>query len=256
MTKEGRKDGKYPSISHGYFYNSAIHLVTHHFNIEKMTNYAGLSSRDVEKYLPGWRLDLRKEGPRDRQIWLKIRDIFELEKPQKLSIFDIKRCQSYVYSDVELDFPLKKERSSPDDFIDDIIYRCAVSKTDKLTEADLELILWACAVKSEATHLDRQLSPYVDAEGKKRMRLDIFLKTRRGEFIVIELKRDTADLETWAQIQGYIQKMKQEWGLSQIKGVILAKQATPDLMRKLKGEADLSFEPYSCLLYTSDAADE
>ena len=241
---QGRKDGKYPDISLGYFYDSESHLVTHRFNIEKMTNYTGLSTNDVEVYLPGWRLDLYKEGPRDRQIWLKIRDIFELEKPEELSSFGRKRCQSYVYSDVQLDLPFKKEKTSPDDFIDDIIYRCAISRTDKLMEADLELILWACIVESGATHLDRQLSCDTDTEGKERIRLDIFFKTRRGEFVVIELKRGPADSEALDQIRRYMKKMEREYGVSGVKGVIMARKAEKKLSSALEGNADISFEPY------------
>ena len=241
---QGRKDGEYPNITLGYFYDSEKHLVTHRFKIDKMTNYAGLSKSDVEKYLPGWRLDLYKEGSRDRQIWLKIRDIFELKKHEPLSSFGRKSCRSYVYPEIHLDLPYKKERTSPDDFIDDIIYRCAVSGIDKLMEADLELILWACIVKSGATYLDRQLSRDTDAEGKERIRLDIFLKSRKREFIVIELKRDMADLEALDQIQCYIKKMEQEYGVSGVKGVIMARKTEKKLLSELEKNADISSEPY------------
>ena len=234
---QGRKNGKYPGISLGYFYDSEKHhKVTHRFTIVKMTNYDGLSESDVQKYLPGWRLDLRNEGRRNRQIWLLIKDIFELEKPEELSSFGRKRCQSYVYSDKELHLPFKMEKTSPDKFIDDVIWRCAVSKKDKLTEKDLELILWAYVVKSGATYLDRQLS--VDEKI-----LDIFLKTPQEEFIVIELKLDTADSKALAQIRDYIEKMKRKWGITKIKGVIMGKEATSDLLSKLEN-TDISFEQY------------
>jgi len=241
---QGRKDGKYPSIPLGYFYDSERHLVTHNFKIEKMTNYAGLSKSDVETYLPGWRLDLYKQGPSDRQIWLKIKNIFELKVPRTLSFFGKRRCQSYVYSDVNMDLPVKKEKTSPDDFIDDIIYRCTISKTDKLLESDLETILWACIVKSGATHLDRQLSRDTDANGKERIRLDIFLRTRRGDFVVIELKRGTADFEALKQIRQYMEKIKQEYEVKEIEGIIMAREAERKLTDKLDKTADVSFEPY------------
>lgn len=241
---QGRKDGKYTEISIGYFYDSKIHLITHRFSVEKMTNYAGLSADDVKKYLPGWRLDFYKEGPRDRQIWLKIQDIFELEKYQELSSLGIQRCQSYVYSDLVLDAPVKRKRTSPEDFIDDIIYRCATSRTDSLNEADLELILWAYIVKSGATHIDRQVSRDIDTKGEKRMRLDIFLKTPRGELMVIELKRGSADLGAFNQISRYMEKMRQEYGIRRIKGVIMAREANEKLLEATKRNADISFEPY------------
>lgn len=226
----------------GFFYDTREKKVTHRFSIVDITDDNGIG-RYVEEFLPPWRRELyesRKSG--EQRTWVVIKDISRLSEPKELSYFGIERCRSLVYSIVGSELTCSNESQSQDDFIEDIIFRCAISGI-KFTEDDLELILWAVIV-NKAEYLRRQRS-YED-NGKK-LRLDMLIRTPKGECVVLEFKRESAGKESLnKQLRPYMDKVKAEFNLVNLKGIIVARDATPDLREELNKEnnADISFIPY------------
>jgi len=230
----------------GFFYDTSQRKVTHRFSIFDVTDDAGVKEYEKD-FLPPWRRELFEETrkPSKRRTWLLIGEIYALDTPKDLIYFGKRRAQSYVYSAVGSELAYSKEETTPDKFIDDIVFRCAVSKTAKFTEDDLELIIWAQIVKNEkAKYL--QLQPVPPARGKRR-RPDIVVKNSKGEYVVVELKRDKADKSTLdKQLRPYMKLVMSQHGSSKLKGVIVARNASEDLKTELskKKNDDIKFVPY------------
>jgi len=230
----------------GFFYDTSRGKVTHRFSIVDVTDDDGIG-KYVEEFLPPWRQELRETKLKDEEqrTWLVITDIFELKEPKELAYFDKKRCQSFVYSSKGSELTYCEKKLSLDDFIDDIVFRCAVSETDKFTEDSLEWIIWALIVINNAEYVKRQRS-YED-DDKKKLRLDILMKTPKGEYVVIELKLERAEKEALHnQLRRYMENVKKESHPAKLKGIIMARKASPDLVEELKKpeNADISFVPY------------
>lgn len=228
----------------GFFYDSSKGKVTHRFSIVDITDDNGIGRYEKEGYLPPWRRLLYEERrPTDSaRTWLVMKDIFRLNEPQELAYFGKKRCQSFIYTRAGSELPYFKKKSSVDEldeFIEDIVYRCATSKAEMFLEDHLELIMWALIVKNKAEYLKRQ--PSIDGK-----RLDILLKTPKGEHIVIELKREIADKEALTQLRKYMKTVMKEEHPEKLRGVIIARHKSPDLQNELekRENADISFIPY------------
>ncbi len=230
----------------GFFYDTGLGKITHRFSVVDVTDDKGVK-KYVKDYLPPWRQELYQKKPEGQRTWMLIKDIFRLSKPMELCFFGIGRAQSFVYSEKgELRYSEKKE--SPDDLIDDVIYRCAVSHGDKFTEDDLELIVWALMVKNNAEYLDRQRSY---EEGGHNLRLDMLLKTPKGEYFVMELKRGTAQKSILcSQLRPYMNLVKRKLHLTRLKGIIVARDISNDLEKELSKptNGDISFVPYKFAL--------
>jgi hypothetical protein len=230
----------------GFFYDTSAGRVTHRFSVVDITDDRGISRYEKE-FLPPWRRELRESKLErgEQRTWILIENIFRLRKPKEMSDFGIKRCRSLTYSSKGMVFSYAEENQSPDDFIDEIVFRCATSATAKFTEDDLELIMWAMMVKNDAKYLQRQRS-YEDRK-RKKLRLDILMRTKKGEYVVIELKRETATKEALEnQLRLYMSKVANEFSLTRVKGIIVARNVSPDLQKALMQpeNADIRFARY------------
>ena len=200
----------------------------------------------VDKYvefLPPWRRDLYKTKPEEgnRRTWIVISEIRALDEPKKLDYFGKERAQSFVYSSKGSELSYSEKSSSPDVLIDDVVFRNARGYA-KFTEDDLELIIWALMVKNDSEYIRRQRK----IEGKN-LRLDLLAKTSKGEYLVMELKRDIATKETlYNQIRPYMNGIKNYLGLQRHRGIIIGRDASTDLKEELcKPEnVDIKFIPY------------
>jgi len=233
----------------GFFRDTSKGDVTHRFSIIDVTDDWGVT-KYVEnsippwsnKFLPPWRRELyddAREEPIKRRTWMLISNIYELKEPKNLEYFGKKHSQSFVYSTKGLELAYSEEKPDPDRFIDDVIFRCA--RTHRLTEDDLELIIWAWLVKNNVEYVERQRK----IEGKS-LRLDLLTKFK-GEYVVMELKRDTATMETLVnQLRPYIRGVMNRFGLTKLRGIIIARDKNPDLEKELsKAEnEDIKFLPY------------
>ena len=222
----------------GFFYDSIIGKVTHRFSIDDITDNEGIKRAGyVRDFLPPWRRDLfRKElKPGAPCTWCLIKGIYELKHYANLSHFGKRRIRSFVYSNVCSDLPYIKEKASPEKFIEQRIFSCTVSERNKLTELDLELIIWALIVKKQGEYVDRQFRL---SRSAKKLRLDMLLRTNKGEHVVLELKKDVAHKETLNQLRSYMNKVRAdhraEIGLKKLKGIIVANKIHPDLDKAIK----------------------
>lgn len=229
----------------GFFYNSDKGEVTHRFSIIDVTDDRGIS-KYVTDFLPPWRQELyeTKPEPGKHRTWIVICDIYELNEPKTLDYFGKKNCRSYVYSFKGSELTYSEKSPSPEDFIDEIIYRRARASDDKFTEDDLELIIWALMIKNNAEYIQRQRR--YESDGKN-LRLDLLTKTSKGEYVVMELKRDTATKETLVnQLRPYMMRVMDDFGLAKLKGCIVARDASSDLKKELSKTEndDIEFVSY------------
>mgnify|MGYP002153786589 CR=1 FL=1 len=231
-----------PSL--GFFYNTSRHKVTHRFSIFDITDDEG-ATKYKNKFLPPWRRELLETSlrPGEQRTWLLIGKIRRLDEPQDLAYFGKRRAQSFVYSTVGSELTYSEKTTSPDEFIDDVIFRCVVSGTEKLREDDLELIMWALIVDKGGEYLERQRSYEDDG---KRLRLDMLMKNSKGEYVVVELKLDEAEKDALdKQLRPYMRKVMAEHGLAKLRGVIVARRVSAELEEELsKTSTDIHFAPY------------
>ena len=225
----------------GFFYDSSKGKVTHRFSIVDVTNESGVAK--YKDFLPPWRQELYEIKPDagEHRTWIVISEIHALYEPKTLDYFEKERAQSFVYSSKGLELAYSEESQSPAKFIDDVIFRTMRGHA-KFTEDDLELIVWALMVKNKSEYIRRQRK----IEGKN-LRVDILAKTSKGEYLVIELKRDKATKETlYNQLRPYMKGIKNDLGLQRLKGRIMARDASTDLKKELhKPENnDIKFVPY------------
>lgn len=227
----------------GFFYDSRRRKVSHRFSIVDIVDDLGVD-KYTAKFLPPWRQELyaTKLDPGEHRTWIVISDIFELGKATKLEYFGARAARSFVYTSVGSELTYSKEIPSPEDFIDDIISRSARAPA-QFTEDDLEMIIWALMVKNNAEYIRRQRK----VEGEN-LRLDLLTKTSNGEYVVMELKRDTATKETLdIQLRPYMNGVKKDLELRKLKGIIIARDASSDLRKELskpENRRDIKFVPY------------
>lgn len=227
----------------GFFYDSSkgIKKVTHRFSLIDVIDDTGVGK--YVKFLPPWRQDLYETKPEEgkHRTWIVISEIRALDEPKKLDYFGKKRAQSFVYSSKGSELKYSGKSQSPDDLIDDVVFRTARGY-DKFTEDDLELIIWALMVKNDSEYIRRQRK----IEGKN-LRLDLLAKTSKGEYLVMELKRGIATKETlYNQLRPYMNGIKNDLGLQILRGIIIARDVSTDLKEELcKPEnIDIEFIPY------------
>lgn len=231
--------------------SSTAGLVTHRFSIVDVTDDWG-AIKFLEdgiapwskNYLPPWRKELYEETkaePRKQRTWLLINNIYKLKAPKELDYFGKKPSQSFVYSSVGSELSYSEEKPDPDDFIDDIIFR--IMRGDiRFTEDDLELIIWAWLVKNDAEYVERQRVPEPKSS---RIRLDLLTKLK-GEYTVMELKRDRAEREALVnQLGPYMRGIMNKFNLTKLKGKVIARDQSPDLKRELDRTENIEFVPYT-----------
>lgn len=225
----------------GLFYNSVRRKVTHRFSIVDIVGNSGVEK--YKEFLPPWRQELYETKLKvgKNRTWIVISEIRTLDKPKELNYFGKERAQSFIYSSRGAELTYSETSQSPDEFIDDVIFRTGRGNI-KFTEDDLELILWALMVKNKSEYIRRQRR----IEGKN-LRLDLLTKTSKGEYLVAELKRDTATKETLdSQLRPYMDGIKNDLGLQRLRGIIIARDESTDLKEELRKpeNKDIKFVPY------------
>jgi len=235
----------------GFFYDTVLQKVTHRFSIDDI-----IDDSKVERFyefLPPWRRELFESKPEigEYRTWIIISSIYALNEAKSLDYFGKKRAQSFVYSTKGPELVYSKKKPSPKEFIDDIIFRTLRGKIE-FTEDDLELIIWALFVNSKSEYVRRQSR----IEGN--LRLDLLVKNSKGKFIVLELKRDTATKETLVnQLRPYINGIKTNFNLKKLNGIIVARDASTDLLTELEKpeNSNIKFLPYSFSLKLGESND-
>jgi hypothetical protein len=233
-------------ITTAYFYETEKGAVTSRATVDFIEKKENLKPAE-EKYVPNWRKVNWETKQSQSQVWVKLRDIFPLKRKHELGDFRkaidndvLKRVQNFaIVSDPS--FKSRSIRFSLDDFLDDYIYRLSFQKNEKLRENDIEEMLWFMM-------LDKNLE-YVERQRGKDDRIDVAFKNKKNEFVVVEIKKETAGLEALAQIRRYMEKIERERNPRSLAGIILCRTADLYLQKKVedlekRGEVRITVDEY------------
>ena len=109
----------------------------------------------------------------------------------------------------------------------------------RVTEKDIEDLFYYRLMRN---------AKIVDREGTFRNagRLDLLVKDRFGNFVVYELKKGVARPAVLEQINKYMKACEKKYKVSanRIRGVILARDAQPQLLDELEKEPSVEFKKY------------
>jgi RecB family endonuclease NucS len=106
-----------------------------------------------------------------------------------------------------------------------------------VTEKDIEDLFYYRLMKN-ARIVDRQ------GAFRNAGRLDLLVEDRRGNFVVYELKRGVAGPAALKQVKGYMKGCAKEHRGKRIRGVILARDAEPELLDALGKVPNVEFKKY------------
>ena len=99
------------------------------------------------------------------------------------------------------------------------------------SENDVEEILELVLLSQNYELVQRQWTT-------RKVRVDLAFR-KGGEFLVIELKRDVAKLDSLEQLRRYISSVRREHKIKHIKGVIICHESDPRLTEATKNEDDI-----------------
>jgi hypothetical protein len=234
----------HPEIKTAYFYDKEEKAVTFKSKIQYMKIKEYVKEND-EKFIPNWRMISwgRKQDP--GQIWLKLRDMHPLKRKHRLSDFaktdgsKLERVQNYAIV-VDTNLKASDEKITSDAMIDDYIYRLTSQTGERLKEKNIEEIFWYFMLEKNLNFVDRQ-------RGKDH-RIDVAFKDNEGNYIIIEIKRGTADIDTLDQIKTYMKEIIKKEEAEKVIGIILCRKANLDLEEAVKEEENIFIDKYRFLI--------
>lgn len=231
----------YDDIKTAYFYDTDEKAVTYKAKIEYMKTKEKIDPKE-EKYVPSWRRVSWENKQIPGQVWLKLKDIFPLKRKHSLSDFqkirdgkNLKRVQNFAIVKDSI-FKEEKIRFSIEKFVDDYIYRLVSHNEEKLQERDLEEILWFLMLGKNLQYVERQ-------KGKDN-RIDVAFKGSENQYVIVEIKKGTAGLETLKQIKRYMKDIKERRKIEKLIGVILCRKADIRLQQAVKKERNIFIDEY------------
>lgn len=227
-------------IEAAYFYDPAEGVVTHRSTVVLMEKKDDLNDKE-EKFVPNWRRMVWEPEQLAGQVWVKLKDIFPLKDKHKLSDFKkvvdgrpLKGVRNYAVVE-DPAWATESMRFSLSEFIDDYIYRLMSQGSEKLRESDIEEILWHQMMERNLEFVSRQ-------EGREN-RLDVAFRHGK-DFVIVEIKKDTAGLDTLEQIKGYMKKTKTEREAEKVFGIILCRKADLRLREAAKKEDKIEIDEF------------
>jgi len=235
------KAGSHYDIGIAYFYDTEEKAVTFKCKVEFMEPKENINPKE-EKYIPNWRKINWEDEQTPGQVWLKLKDIFPLKRKHGLSDFQkvsdgkkLKRVQNFA---IVKDPRFKEERMrfSLDRFVDDYVYRLVSHRDEKLQETDVEEMLWFLMLEKNLEFVERQ-------KGKDN-RIDVAFKGYQNQYVIVEIKKGTAGLETLEQIKKYMKEVGTKRGAEKSLGIILCRKADMRLQKAVKKEKDIFLDEY------------
>lgn len=227
------------NVNSAFFYDVKEKAVTHKGKVEYIRYKHDINKKD-EKYIPNWRKINWEQSQDPTQVWIKLYDIFRLKRYHKLSDFykrdntTLKRVQNFAIVQ-DKNYKVIVENITINNIIDDKIYGLLIQK-DKLIERDIEDVLWYFLVNKNLTFVDRQ-------QGKDN-RLDIAFENKKGDLIIVEIKKGVADVDTIDQIKKYMMDVQLKLNKKVKLGIILCRKAELNLKEVIKEENDIVLDEF------------
>lgn len=229
-------------IKTAYFYDPQEKAVTYRAELQLMLPKEDIKRTEI-RYIPDWRRISWNDEQDLGQVWLKFRNIFPLKQKHRLSDFKkisdgekLRRVQNFsVVEDPHYTF--RELRLSPKVYADDYIFRLATRKEEKLQEVDLERILYSIMLARNLKYVERQ-------KGKNN-RIDVAFRNRKNWYIIVEIKKGTANLQTLAQLKRYMKTFKKRKQVKKIFGVILCRKANVTLQKAIMKENNIKIDEYT-----------
>ncbi|KPV63566.1 MAG: hypothetical protein AOA66_0843 [Candidatus Bathyarchaeota archaeon BA2] len=85
---------------------------------------------------------------------------------------------------------------------------------------------------------------FVDRQRGRDNRIDITFKDDKGNFIVIEIKKGTADINTLNQVKRYMKEIMVKEAPEKVSGIILCRKADVELRKAVKNEKNILIDEY------------
>ena len=218
-----------------YLYDVKKKAVTYQADVEYMKYKQDIEEKD-EEYLPEWRRRAWDNDQRDSYTWFKLRNIQELEKGKELGFFvkdtngePVKRVQNAVFVEYKK-LVGKDERISYSDYVDSII----LNMIGSYYEQDIEEILYYYLLNNGYSDVYKQFT--LNPEDRP----DLILKNSKDEWVVIELKKDIADIDSLIQIKRYLKQLDDDW----VKGIIMCRDHTHELTEAVKKEKSIELKKF------------
>jgi hypothetical protein len=237
-------DFPHPDIRAGYLYDVRKKGVTHVCRIEWIRPLCAVDRKEFCSCT-----GVKLKSPKHFERWarrlyaLRITNIFALKRVRRPKDFvkyedgkPVVKVMNYcIVRDPH--FVHYNRHMTRDQIISD--HMAALLLRGRVTEKDIEDLFYYRLMKS---------AKIVDRQGSFRNagRLDLLVKDRFGNLVVYELKKGVARPVVVEQISGYMKACEKKYNGSarRIRGVIVARDAQPQLLDDLRKEPRIEFKKY------------
>ncbi len=237
------------NVKIGYFYNKIKKAVTHKFEIEYIKFESEIREPNPDIYVPSFRWN--DWGMGDWGYYIKIIRLRELKRIHLLSDFKlcskdkpVRRVQNYAIA-WDPNYKWQDKDITKETVVDGYISDFLLS--GDVQEQDIEN-LFEMTLFDESFVIDRQGHLW------KKGRFDVAFQDNNGIVNVVEIKKGTADKNTLKQLKGYMSGIKRKYMInkSKLHGVILCKDADPELEKIVKKENKIRIQKYRFSIEFSD----
>jgi hypothetical protein len=235
-------DFRHGGIRAGYLYDVPEKTVTHLCKIEWIKPLSHVRFREANKYSAVRFKTRRNFEQRSKGLYaVKITGILALKRvhrPEDFLKYDdgkpVERVMNYCIVE-NPHFAHHDKHVTRGEIMSN--HMADLLLRGRVTEKDIEDLFYYRLMKN-ARIVDRQ------GAFRNAGRLDLLVEDRRGNFVVYELKRGVAGPAALKQVKGYMKGCAKEHRGKRIRGVILARDAEPELLDALGKVPNVEFKKY------------
>jgi hypothetical protein len=239
-----REAGDFPhgDIRTGYLYDVRERGVTHVCEIAWIKPLSDIGFREARNYMAEKFKTRRSFEQRAKWFYaLKITNIFVLKRvhrPEDFLKYDdgkpVERVMNYCIVE-NPHFAHHDKHVTRREIMSN--HMAELLLRGRVTEKDIEDLFYYRLMKN---------ARIVDRQGTLRNagRLDLLVQDSRGNFVVYELKKGVAGPAALKQVKTYMRGCAKQYRGKRIRGVILARDAEPELLDALEREPNVEFKKY------------
>jgi len=235
-------DFPHPGIRAGYLYDVHKGGVTHFCEISWIRHLADVPLRAARMYMAEKFKTRRRFRQRAKRFYaVKITNIFALKRVHRPEDFmkyedakPVERVMNYCIVE-NPHFAHHDKHVTRGEIMSN--HMADLLLRGRVTEKDIEDLFYYRLMKN---------ARIVDRQGTLRNagRLDLLVEDRRGNFVVYELKKGLAGPAALKQVKTYMRACARRYRGKRIRGVILARDAEPELLDALEREPNVEFKKY------------